>query len=45
MHQFPFLPQPLRWVIGATRAATTGALARWAATRNDVCHVPIDRRA
>ncbi|MBX3603889.1 MAG: SGNH/GDSL hydrolase family protein [Piscinibacter sp.] len=44
MHQFPLLPQPLRWVAGAEARAHNQALARWAATRPDVHHVPIDVR-
>lgn len=41
MHQFPLLPQPLRWFAGAEARAHDAALARWAATRADVHHVPI----
>lgn len=41
MHQFPLLPQPLRWVIGHDARRHDAALARWAATRDDVSHVPI----
>ena len=39
--QFPLLPQPLRWIAGADARAHDRALARWAATRADVHHVPI----
>ncbi|HEY2929895.1 SGNH/GDSL hydrolase family protein [Piscinibacter sp.] len=41
MHQFPLLPQPLRWIIGSDARRHDAALARWAATRRDVSHVPI----
>jgi lysophospholipase L1-like esterase len=41
MHQFPLLPQPLRWVLGSDAARHNAAAARWAATRADVSHVPI----
>jgi lysophospholipase L1-like esterase len=41
MHQFPLLPQPLRWVIGSDARRHDEATARWAATRGDVSHVPI----
>ncbi|MGZ5277427.1 MAG: SGNH/GDSL hydrolase family protein [Caldimonas sp.] len=41
MHQFPLLPEPLRRVIGADARRHDQALARWAATRSDVEHVPI----
>jgi len=36
VHQFPGLPQPLRWVAGADARRHNAALARWAATRGDV---------
>lgn len=42
MHQFPLLPQPLRWIMGADARRHDTALAQWAATRRDVSHVPID---
>jgi lysophospholipase L1-like esterase len=42
MHQFPGLPQPLRWVAGHDARRHDAATARWAATRADVSHVPID---
>lgn len=42
MHRFALLPQPLRWVVGREAAAHDAAMARWAATRDDVSHVPID---
>lgn len=42
IHQFPLLPQPLRWAMGADALAHDRAVARWAATRADVWHVPID---
>lgn len=44
VHQFPLLPQPLRWVAGADARAHDRALARWAATRADVHHVHIPVR-
>jgi lysophospholipase L1-like esterase len=42
VHQFPGLPQPLRWVAGRDARRHDDAVARWAATRGDVSHVPID---
>ncbi len=42
VHRFPGLPQPLRWVMGADARRHDRALARWAAGRDDVSHVPID---
>jgi lysophospholipase L1-like esterase len=42
VHQFPGLPQPLRWVAGADARRHDRAVAAWAATRGDVSHVPID---
>jgi len=42
MHQFPLLPQPLRWIVGSDARRHDAATARWAATRDDVSHVPID---
>jgi lysophospholipase L1-like esterase len=44
VHQFPLLPQPLRWIMGRDARRHDEALARWAATRPDVSHVPIDIR-
>jgi lysophospholipase L1-like esterase len=41
VHRFPLLPQPLRWVAGSDARRHDAALARWAATRADVHHVPI----
>jgi lysophospholipase L1-like esterase len=41
VHRFPLLPQPLRHVMGADARAHDEAMARWAATRDDVSHVPI----
>jgi lysophospholipase L1-like esterase len=41
VHRFPALPQPLRWVAGADARRHDAALARWAATRGDVSHVPV----
>lgn len=42
VHRFPGLPQPLRWVMGADARRHDEALARWAARRGDVSHIPID---
>ncbi|MCU0813904.1 MAG: SGNH/GDSL hydrolase family protein [Burkholderiaceae bacterium] len=42
VHRFPGLPQPLRWVMGADARRHDTALARWAARRDDVSHIPID---
>jgi lysophospholipase L1-like esterase len=41
VHQFPLLPQPLRWIMGRDARRHDEAMARWAATRVDVSHVPI----
>lgn len=41
VHRFPLLPQPLRRVMGDDARAHDAAMARWAATRHDVSHVPI----
>ncbi|MBN8507594.1 MAG: SGNH/GDSL hydrolase family protein [Burkholderiales bacterium] len=41
VHRFALLPQPLRRVMGDDARAHDDALARWAATRRDVSHVPI----
>jgi lysophospholipase L1-like esterase len=41
VHQFPLLPQPLRWIMGRDALRHDTAMARWAATRPDVSHVPI----
>lgn len=42
VHQFPGLPQPLRWVSGADARRHDRALADWAATRGDVSRVDIN---
>ena len=42
MRRFPGLPQPLRWVAGSDARRHDQAVARWAAERADVSHVPID---
>lgn len=42
VRRFPGLPQPLRWVAGADADRHDQAVARWAAERDDVSHVPID---
>ena len=36
VHQFPGLPQPLRWVAGRDARCHNQALREWVATRNDV---------
>jgi lysophospholipase L1-like esterase len=41
INQFPLLPQPLRRVMGDDARRHDDALAAWAATRDDVHHVPI----
>lgn len=41
MHRFPLLPEPLRRVMGGDAIRHDAALARWAAGRSDVSHVPI----
>lgn len=41
VHRFPLLPQPLRRVMGDDARRHDDAMARWAATRDDVSHVPI----
>jgi hypothetical protein len=47
IHQFPGLPQPLRWVAGSDARRHNSALAEWAATRSDVScvdmQVPLNR--
>ena len=42
VHRFPGLPQPLRWVAGRDARRHDDAVAQWAATRDDVSHVPIE---
>lgn len=42
VHQFPLLPNPLRWVVGADARRHDRALADWAATREDVSHIRIE---
>jgi lysophospholipase L1-like esterase len=44
VHQFPGLPQPLRWVAGSDARRHDRAMAQWAARRSDVSHVPFDLR-
>ncbi len=39
VHEFPGLPQPLRWVAGADARRHNRALQDWAATRQDVSRV------
>jgi len=39
--RFPGLPQPLRWVAGSDARRHDKAVAAWAASRDDVSHVPI----
>jgi lysophospholipase L1-like esterase len=41
VHRFPLLPQPLRHVMGRDARRHDEAVARWAATRDDVSHLPI----
>jgi lysophospholipase L1-like esterase len=41
IHQFPALPQPLRWVAGSDARRHDAAMARWAARRHDVSHAPM----
>ena len=41
MHQFPLLPQPLRWIAGRDACRLDSAWSRWAASRDDVSHVSI----
>lgn len=41
VHQFPGLPQPLRWISGVDARRHDDALALWASTRGDVSHVPV----
>jgi hypothetical protein len=36
VHQFPGVPQPLRWVAGQDARRHDAAMARWVATRGDV---------
>ena len=47
IHQFPGLPQPLRWVAGADARRHNAALAEWARSRQDVScvdmSVPLNR--
>jgi lysophospholipase L1-like esterase len=42
LHQFPGLPQPLRWVAGSDARRHDQALRDWAATRDDVTRVDLD---
>lgn len=44
VHQFPSLPQPLRWLAGADARRHNAALRHWAGTRRDVSHVPLNLR-
>jgi len=39
VHEFPGLPQPLRWVAGSDARRHDAALERWAASRSDVSRV------
>jgi lysophospholipase L1-like esterase len=41
MHDFPALPQPLRWIIGADARRHDRALAAWAGPRDDASYAPI----
>lgn len=42
IHQFPGLPQPLRWVAGSDAQRHNRALRQWARTRGDVSCVEMD---
>jgi lysophospholipase L1-like esterase len=42
VHQFPGLPQPLRWLAGSDARRHNQALAHWTQTRSDVSMVPLD---
>jgi lysophospholipase L1-like esterase len=44
VHQFPSLPQPLRWLAGVDARRHNAALRHWAGTRRDVSHVPLNLR-
>jgi lysophospholipase L1-like esterase len=44
VHDFPSLPQPLRWVAGSDARRHDRAMARWAEGRGDVSRVEIDLR-
>jgi lysophospholipase L1-like esterase len=44
VHDFPSLPQPLRWIAGSDAQRHDRALARWAGTRGDVSRVHVDLR-
>jgi lysophospholipase L1-like esterase len=41
VHRFPLLPEPLRRVMGDDARRHDDAMARWAAGRSDVSHLPI----
>lgn len=42
VHQFPGLPQPLRWVAGSDARRHDHALRRWVAGRGDVSRLDLD---
>lgn len=42
VHDFPGLPQPLRWVAGSDARRHNRAIERWVGTRGDVSRVDID---
>lgn len=44
LHQFPGLPQPLRWVAGTDARRHDAALDRWASTRSDVTRADMQIR-
>lgn len=44
VHDFPGLPQPLRWVAGSDARRHDRALAHWATTRGDVSRVEVGLR-
>ena len=41
MHNFPALPQPLRWFLGERAIRFDTALARWTRDQRDTTHVPL----
>lgn len=41
VHQFPALPQPLRWLAGEEARAHDLALMRWAGQRQDASYAPV----
>jgi hypothetical protein len=41
VHQFPALPQPLRWLAGQEARAHDLALMRWASQREGTSYAPV----